>query len=361
MKKRTGILMFVLVISLLFTWRFKFFAQEGNEWGFNIVEIAKADVPPPPPEPPEPPTEPPEPPHFVGCEDCDPLTQFCCVDGNTGQCYNEANQICCNGKIYSWPEHECCKDGTYEWECEKYKCKDCNFTTHGCDYRCKPENCEECVSLLGNPPACHECGGDGTKCCVSGHCTERCGGGCCEPNQYCCGDIDEGQCCNADEVCCWGFDGSGGIYHYCNPPCRDEITDSTTCSKNNENDYKCDECGSQINPPTCGTTYREYTGLIIETCYDGCPQFDWNDSYEICYQEKQCTQSMAKQNSMCMECNGKHVCIPIIGMDSGLLYCQTAYDCIIQVGCNVLYTCYQCENSDTVVGPPNRKETCNCK
>jgi hypothetical protein len=72
------------------------------------------------------------------CRGCDPILEMCCPKEPTGECY-DGNHICCNGKVYDWPEYECCRDGTNEWPCNTYNCKDCNMTTHACDDRCKPE------------------------------------------------------------------------------------------------------------------------------------------------------------------------------------------------------------------------------
>jgi hypothetical protein len=278
------------------------------------------------------------------CKGCDdPTSDSCCFKSTGGKCYNAAIQGCCNGQLYDWKARQCCDDGLHEWLCDSNKecCGGECCDTANC-MACDWLTGEECVQVCDMVP-CMKCDGQGY--CVP-----------CDPAK--CESCVDGQCkvCGGDtnQKCCKGLAAS-----WCVEKCKEEVVDTTTCSKANEDGYKCDGCGSQINPPTCGT-YREYTGLEIKTCHDGC-FWDQDSSWEICYQEKQCSLSMAQQNSMCMECNGKHVCIPIIGMGGGLSQCQTAGDCVIQVSCDFLYTCYQCEPSDTVVGPPIRKETCHCK
>jgi hypothetical protein len=187
-------------------------------------------------------------------------------------------------------------------------------------------------------------------------CTTCCNGSTCDPAN--CESCVDDQCviCGGDpcQKCCIGLTTS-----WCVEKCKEEVVDTTTCSKDNEDGYKCDGCGSLINPPTCGT-YRAYTGLQIKTCHGGC-FWDSDSSQEICYQEKQCSTSMGHLNSMCMECNGRHVCISIIGGGPSGEPCLTIGDCVTEIACNLLYTCFQCEPSDTVVGPPITRETCHCK
>ena len=63
---------------------------------------------------------------------------------------------------------------------------------------------------------------------------------------------------------------------------------------------------------------------------------------------------------MCIDCNGRYVCLPVGGPPSGP--CTTIGDCTIDIACNLIYTCYQCENdpSDLIIDE-SKKETCNCK
>jgi hypothetical protein len=150
----------------------------------------------------------------------------------------------------------------------------------------------------------------------------------------------------------------GGTYYYCNPPCRDEVTDLTSCSEDNEDDYKCTGC-QQVSPPTCGT-YRDYTGLEISTCYDGCG-YDWNSSDEICYEVKDCF-FMFHPNSWCLECEGEMSCFPVIESPGGEEDCETSGECIVNILCDLAVTCIQCESdpeNDPVIITV-RKETCEC-
>ena len=179
---------------------------------------------------------------------------------------------------------------------------------------------------------------------------ELCGtlGSCCGKNKYCCGNE---VCCDADKVCCWALDGS----YYCNPPCWDEVTNTTSCSKDKEATYnECHGC-RQLIPLTCGM-YRVYTGLQIKTCYDGCPQFDWNTEEKDCYTIKRCHAQQHEQ-SWCHECNGEMICDPILQVDDE---CGSIGACLIIIACDLVETCYQCEKGDEVVST-HTLETCSCR
>jgi hypothetical protein len=202
------------------------------------------------------------------------------------------------------------------------------------------------------------CGGvSWGECCPEG--LTCCGYGCYDPaTQQCCYDIHgERYVCDKNKRCC--SEPGGG--HYCPSPCRDEITDTTSCSKDHEPSYNgCLGC-QQLHPPAC-TTYREYTGLQIKTCYDGCPSTDWNESTEDCYIVRKCFP-LIHTKSLCIECEGEFFCAQITdppppGGDD----CRTVGQCIFQAGCDFVENCFQCEQaegSEIITTVPS--ETCNCK
>jgi hypothetical protein len=213
---------------------------------------------------------------------------------------------------------------------------------------CPP--CPPCYTQTGSYPNCHcdwSCGSGSCcnfSCCAAGKC---CVPNCCGSNQFCCGD---GVCCDAGEVCCTSL--TPPYNHYCEEPCTDEITDTTTCSEDNEDAYKCFGC-EQWTEPTCDS-YRDYTGLAIKTCYDGCP-LDRNTSEEICYQIKEC-KSVIHGDSLCMSCNDLEACIPV---NTHVTPCTTVGDCVINIACDITYICNQCEE-DTEVIATVTEETCEC-
>jgi hypothetical protein len=92
------------------------------------------------------------------CRGCDPISEACCSNGITGQCFDPWSQVCCNGQVYTWPEHKCCKDGTNEWVCDSDK-ECCNGNC------CDPAKCESCVD-----GQCKVCGGDPSMHCENGQC-----------------------------------------------------------------------------------------------------------------------------------------------------------------------------------------------
>jgi hypothetical protein len=241
--------------------------------------------------------------------------QFCC------------NNTCCNNG------NSCCNNQTC---CNTNNCKKCQGS--------------QCVSKCTDTQYC--CGGTcipWEKWCCGGTTpcdTECCGDKCCSETQFCCGDE---TCCNANEVCCFTL---GGQY-YCKPPCSDQITDTTSCSQDNEDTYPCNDCKQVLAPPL--GTYRDYTGLQISECYNGCPQFDWNTSDEICYQEKECYLSI-HENSMCLECEGHKACFKVKYTPP---LCETEGDCVAQVLCDIIHLCLQSNPGSTVVYTDYR-ETCVC-
>jgi len=122
-----------------------------------------------------------------GCSVCggDP-NKFCC----NGTCADtDANEACCDNRTkYNEDTKHCCGDGDGH-TCNWRNCMDCNSITHGCDLRCKSENCQTCDGK-GN---CIVCDGDPNM--------ECCNGTCCNSGQICCnGSCCSGTCCNGS--CC---------------------------------------------------------------------------------------------------------------------------------------------------------------
>ncbi len=267
------------------------------------------------------------PPPCGDCQTWNPETEACDSDCSSGQCCND--DVC----VDDCDDCYTCESGSCDWDCSPLQ-ECCNGTC--CDYCCDGVCCSSGQSCCDN------------ECCDN----PCCGTECCGANQYCCGGE---TCCNSDEVCCWYFD--GGFTYYCNPPCTDEVTDTTSCSEDNEDAFKCKGCQQITSPSNCGT-YQDYTGLVIETCHDGCPQFDWNNSEEICYEVKECFP-MFHSNSLCLECEGEMLCLRLEFGEPP--ECQTIGECIVTIVCDVTENCYQCESGggDTVY--THKEETCSCK
>jgi hypothetical protein len=334
------------------------------------------------------------------CQHWDAQKGYCVMNGNCDDngdcCCGCGSCVNCNCASCTLP---CC-EGTCWWCWERDGCScNCNQPVVGCFYPdccvCVGQNYQFSVGVGLHSNCCNYCviwyapGGDpeyqlppqNNGCTFMTHwdtpgvktvyaitscdydqievtVKPLCGTGCCGANQYCCGSSsDNPVCCDANKVCCWGFDGMGGIYYYCNPPCRSEVTDTTSCSKDNEATHnECHGC-QQLIPLTCSGTYRDYTGLQIKTCYDGCPQFDWNTSTKDCYKIKRCHAQM-HEKSLCHMCNGEKICDPIVTLNE--IDCSTLGECVEVVLCSLIETCYQCEKGDeereTVT-----IETCSCR
>lgn len=245
------------------------------------------------------------------------------------------------GSAMAWPDWckgVCCDwDG---WDCITTSCSPCySCVSCSCVWDCSP----------------------GQTCC-NGTCCDNpcCGTECCRENQYCCGNPAWNElCCNEDEVCCWYFDG-GVFTYYCNPPCWDEVTDTTTCSEDNEEHFECIHCLNRTDGPCTEYTYRDYTGLQIKECYDGCPQFDYSISNEICYEERYCVGEL-KTLHMCMECDEGIFCIDC---DSGGEICECGDDnlgCAVTVTvCELIINCWDCDEGGPIVSTV-RRETCSCQ
>lgn len=143
------------------------------------------------------------------------------------------------------------------------------------------------------------------------------------------------------------------IYHFCNWPCWDQTTDTTSCKDDGLGNNGCHGCQQRFRP-TCGL-YREYKGQEIKTCYDGCPQFDWNIQEKDCYILKYCHAQMHEM-SWCHECNGEMIYDPILQVDDN---CGSIGACLIIIACDLVETCFQCEKGDEVADTIT-VETCNC-
>lgn len=281
-------------------------------------------------------------------EECDPCYEWDPdANGGNGGCVSkcEGGEDCCDNTCYDPSTKICCDDG-YGTVCNNTECC-CDTPAGGPDF---------CCELIGGwlCSCCQDvCCSAGQVCCDNGCCDECCGTeGCCESGYYCCGHE---LCCDDDEVCCWYLD--EGIYYYCNPPCREEVTDTTTCSEENSPEYNCNVC-RQVASPTC-TTYLVYDNLEIKTCYDGCW---WTTPNEVCYVEKDCFPRMYEEK-LCLNCQGKNMCLltegpqPLPGFPEEK--CTTIGACIIEIACDILLTCFQCEEGEEVV-ETFYQETCQC-
>jgi hypothetical protein len=258
------------------------------------------------------------------------------AEGHSCGCgYWNGSSCVCSGSC-SNPCKDCVSDGSGSCECV------CN------EECCSKSHCPDCYNCI-NCECWYDCD-PWEVCCNDECCNECCPDSCCGENQWCCtGEV----CCNSGEVCC--FSPESGFY--CKPPCWDELTDSTTCSEDNEDDYKCDGC-QQLSPPPC-STYRDYTGLDIHACHDGCPD-DWNSSNEVCYELKECFAEL-KNNSWCEECEGENRCWPIIDPDPpGGDDCETVSACFTQMACDIIFMCFQCSSGGDTIETV-RKNTCTCQ
>ncbi len=258
--------------------------------------------------------------------------------------------------------------------CYVWVSPNCVYQCKGCE-SCKNNVCVECGGVAGlaccDNKGCYStsqqvcCGyGDGTacnkqtECCLDGGCRPRnCGGNCCRANQFCCGDLQEGVCCNAGEECCFYL--AYPYSHYCVQPCRDEITDTESCSEMKDENERCPGCTPPFFSPQCWEFHWvDYTGLKIKECYEGCPQRDWNIRSEICYQRKFCTGTF-QENQLCMLCQDELFCVPLL--NSGPSGCDFSIgNCLLTVACNLLTGCVKCEPSSEVIDTYYR-ETCDCK
>jgi len=158
-----------------------------------------------------------------------------------------------------------------------------------------------------------------------------------------------------NQVCCQYLLGG----YYCSPPCWDEVIDSTTCSKEHEEDHACPGCTVGVVPPTClDFTYRAYSGLKQKQCHDGCINTDWNTSDAVCYETKQCGGQL-KDDEVCLECEGELSCFGLHYEDEVCFYGDGTAGCLIGIACDVLVCCFDCENSSEVIDTYT-KEHCEC-
>ena len=315
------------------------------------------------------------------CDDCESCDDGSCEpDCTTGQCCEDDGCVddCSSGKccddgdcVSSCPTGECCDDGTCVSSCPTGECCDDGtcvsscLTGECCDGTCC-DNC--CDGITCYDPATETCCGDGygtvcsgsfpccwdvpgsasictnycydsvccssgQSCCDNGCCDNPCcGDECCGEGYYCCGNE---ECCTNDEVCCQNL--ITGEY-YCNPPCSEEVIDTLTCSEFKETFFECPVCTFGLIPPTCiDETWRDYSGLEIEECQDGC---QWLLLDEICYEEFKCGGDMKED----------HQCIEVAS--SGNRMCIFSED-------PILLTCFECENSTTLIDS-HSEETCSC-
>jgi hypothetical protein len=180
-----------------------------------------------------------------------------------------------------------------------------------------------------------------THCCVGGEIKEKCGGSCCDEDEFCCGDQDDHECCGMDEVCCWNpIDG-----YYCNPPCSGPtLINTSCCSEDNEETHQCIGCLMDDEGPCDSFTYLDFTGLHLYECYNGCDHFIVD---KICYEEKKCSLSGFKTDNMCLECDTGRMCSGSI--TGGPFECQygDGLACAIVIAaCEITFTCFECDEGD---------------
>jgi hypothetical protein len=167
----------------------------------------------------------------------------------------------------------CCNQATGEW-CMGPDC---------CPKPCVPPDCctdypQVCGSLC-IPGGAHCCNPGAGSWCLSTE--ECCGGGCCEPDWYCC--PDQAGCCRDGDVCCTG----GGCCPAVAPKCcfpgccpeKDECCGSGCCPPGYfccpdktgccPDGYQCIE-GGKCAPITGGTASRRFSGNQFPKTNTGC-------------------------------------------------------------------------------------------
>jgi hypothetical protein len=279
---------------------------------------------------------------------CDSANCETCFEGSCIECFYGG--VCCDGTCCE----SCCDGITCYSPATEVCCGDGYGTVCSGSFPC-------CLDVPGHASLCsvycHDsvCCGAGQYCCDNGCCDSPCCGslGCCGADKFCCGDT---ECCDAGEQCC--YDPVAGE-SYCNPPCWDEVVDSTTCAKSHEPDYKCPGCTLIVGTQCEDITYRDYTGLIQKECHDGCPLFDWNIETKECYIERECAYVKTLENHMCIECKGELVCAPC-DLSSCMCGEPSIPGCVLNVACTLIGTCVKCGTGGKVVDT-FKKETCNCK
>lgn len=307
------------------------------------------------------------------CQDCQTCEAGVCVDDDdecddcescvNGSCESDCSptQTCCNGTCCD----NCCDGITCYDPATENCCNDGYGTVCSGSFPC----CADVPGLASTcTNYCHDsvCCSSGQWCCDSVCCDYPCCGteGCCGAPNYCCGDPSWNElCCDADEVCCWELIMPGFVIeYYCNPPCTDAVTDTTTCSQDNEELYECIACLNRTDGPCSEYTYRDYTGLEISTCYDGCPQFDYNTSNEICYEERYCFGQL-KTLHLCTECDEGILCINCdIDLEADVCQCDDDnLGCAVAVvACSLIINCWDCGEGGSLVSTV-RRETCSCQ
>ena len=72
---------------------------------------------------------------------------------------------------------------------------------------------------------------------------------------------------------------------------------------------------------------------------------------------------MFHEESLCLECEGEQLCIPVIELPGGGGDCQTVGECIVKIACTIILTCFQCERDDEnaeIVATVTRETCVNC-
>jgi len=298
-------------------------------------------------------------PACTGCQTCEAGV---CVDDDDkcgssvccdGTCCS-AGQTCCNGTCC-----EACCDGITPYNPATETCCGDGYGTvcSGSSPCCLdvPGGISFCTAYCYDSVCCSSA----QWCCDNVECCDYpcCGTECCGATEYCCGDPSWNElCCNNDEVCCWYIDGSGNFVFYCNPPCTEEVINTTTCSEDNEENYACIGCTSPLPPNCTAQQYQDYSGLEIKECHDGCW---WQTPDELCYEQRYCLADI-KENHYCMECQGKWLCIPCLDTGSSCI-CEepSIAGCIINVSCFIASTCFKCITGGELIDT-FKMETCNC-
>lgn len=137
-------------------------------------------------------------------------------------------------------------------------------------------------------------------------------------------------------------------------PCWEEVVDTTSC--NESLSTECFGC-KQVIPTPCTNcpVWRDYSGLEINECHDGCPGDQYNN-VQICYEEKLCGFEQ-KDDKFCMECQGEEICVGITPPSGGK--CYTLGDCAVEIACDIVKTCFLCVNTN-IVNNEVFQWTCDC-
>jgi hypothetical protein len=144
--------------------------------------------------------------------------------------------------------------------------------------------------------------------------------------------------------------------YFCNPPCTENVIDTATCSEDNEENHACPGCTTPLPPNCTALQYRDYSGLVIQECQNGCL---WQTPEEVCYEQRYCLADI-KENQLCMECQINWLCIPCLDTGSGCICEEPSIPgCAINVSCFIAFTCFKCLNGGALVYK-HEIETCHC-